>query len=48
MIHQFLFAKQLESMTYLDLPYKLVEKKDNQQRSFREVVNSCQCMRRML
>jgi len=35
MIHQFPFMRLLESMTYLDLLYKLIEKKDNQQRPFR-------------
>jgi hypothetical protein len=33
---------------YLSLPYKLVGKKDNQQRPFRQINNGCQCMRRML
>jgi len=48
MIHQFFFVKLLESMIYLDLLYKLIKKKDNQQKSFRQINNDCQCMRRML
>jgi hypothetical protein len=42
------FERLLESTIYLNLLYKLVEKKDNQQRPFRQVINNCQCMRRML
>jgi len=30
MIHQFLFVKLLKFMIYLNLLYKLIEKKDNQ------------------
>ncbi len=30
MIHQFFFTRLLKSMIYLNLLYKLIEKKDNQ------------------
>jgi hypothetical protein len=35
-------------MTYLDLPYKLDGKEDDQQRPFIPLNSGCQCMRRML
>ena len=48
MIHQFLFAKRLKSMTYPDLPYKPIEKEKKQQKTITHVVSDCRCMRRKL